>query len=62
MKTVKNPRAVFATVKYRVVEDDGVNGSTNIISYNGPRQKIQARNEIYRLPHMIISFKFYIIK
>ena len=25
----------------------------NIISYNGPRQEIQARNEIYRLPHMI---------
>ena len=53
MKKVKYLGLYLQTVKYRVVEDDGVNGSTNIISYNGPRQKIQARNEIYRLPHMI---------
>lgn len=53
LKKVKNLGLYLQTVKYRVVDDDGVNGTTNIISYSGPRQKIQAKNEIYGLPHVI---------
>eukprot|EP00944_MAST-04C_sp_MAST-4C-sp1_P015603 g15603.t1 len=51
VKKVEYLGLYLQTVKYRVVE--GYGGDPNIISYNGPRQEIQARNEIYRLPHMI---------